>query len=63
MKKLHDGYGKSKLEFNNEVKLISNIRHRNLMQLLGWSSDGPQVLLVLEYMPQGSLDRFLWGKI
>ncbi|KAL7612353.1 hypothetical protein Lser_V15G05893 [Lactuca serriola] len=62
VKKLHDGYGKSKLEFNNEVKLISNIRHRNLMQLLGWSSDGPQVLLVLEYMPQGSLDRFLWGE-
>ncbi|CAH1436174.1 unnamed protein product [Lactuca virosa] len=24
--------------------------------------DGPQVLLVLEYMPQGSLDKFLWGE-
>ncbi|KAL4578535.1 hypothetical protein LXL04_014659 [Taraxacum kok-saghyz] len=62
VKKLHDVIDKAKLEFNNEVKLISNIRHRNLMQLLGWSSDGPQLLLVLEYMPQGSLDKFLWGE-
>ncbi|KAI7751089.1 hypothetical protein M8C21_020494 [Ambrosia artemisiifolia] len=31
------------------------------MQLLGWSDDGPELLLVLEYMPQGSLDKFLWG--
>ncbi|KAL4578533.1 hypothetical protein LXL04_014657 [Taraxacum kok-saghyz] len=62
VKKLHDVYDKAKLEFINEVKLISNIRHRNLMQLLGWSSDGPQLLLVLEYMPQGSLTKFLWGE-
>lgn len=62
VKKLYDGFGKEKLEIINEVKLISNVRHRNLMQLLGWSSDGPELLLVLEYMPQGSLDKFLWGE-
>ncbi|KAK9071458.1 hypothetical protein SSX86_010027 [Deinandra increscens subsp. villosa] len=54
----HDGATE---EFEKEVKLISNIRHRNLLRLLGWSSEGSHLLLVLEYMPNGSLDRFLWG--
>ncbi|KAI7746120.1 hypothetical protein M8C21_022933 [Ambrosia artemisiifolia] len=61
VKKLTVVYGKAKQEFNKEVMLISNVRHRNLMRLLGWSTDGPELLLVLEYMPQGSLDKFLWG--
>ncbi|KAI3793176.1 hypothetical protein L1987_35791 [Smallanthus sonchifolius] len=50
-----------KEEFENEIKLISNIHHRNLLRLLGWSIEGSYLLLVLEYMPNGSLDRFLWG--
>ncbi|KAI3798749.1 hypothetical protein L1987_34028 [Smallanthus sonchifolius] len=54
----HDG---AKEEFENEIKLISNIHHRNLLRLLGWSIEGSYLLLVLEYMPNGSLDRFLWG--
>ncbi|KAI3723808.1 hypothetical protein L2E82_35566 [Cichorium intybus] len=52
---------KAKEEFENEVKLISNVHHQNLLHLLGWSSEGSNLLLVLEYMPNGSLDRFLWG--
>ncbi|KAD7478586.1 hypothetical protein E3N88_01722 [Mikania micrantha] len=48
-------------EFENEVKLISNVHHRNLLSLLGWSMEGSYLLLVLEYMANGSLDRFLWG--
>ncbi|KAD7478576.1 hypothetical protein E3N88_01712 [Mikania micrantha] len=52
---------KAKEEFENEVKLISNVHHRNLLRLLGWSSDGSNLFLVLEYMSNGSLDRFLWG--
>ncbi|KAI7724661.1 LOW QUALITY PROTEIN: hypothetical protein M8C21_006395 [Ambrosia artemisiifolia] len=51
---------KANEEFENEVKLISSVRHRNLLRLLGWSSEVSN-LLVLEYMPNGSLDRFLWG--
>ncbi|KAK9062111.1 hypothetical protein SSX86_019296 [Deinandra increscens subsp. villosa] len=50
-----------KEEFESEVKLISNIQHRNLLRLFGWSVEGSYLLLVLEYMPNGSLDRFLWG--
>lgn len=63
VKKIQVGNAKAKEEFENEVKLISNVHHRNLLRLLGWSSEGSNLLLVLEYMPNGSLDRFLWGQL
>ncbi|XP_035839813.1 cysteine-rich receptor-like protein kinase 2 [Helianthus annuus] len=62
VKKLKVGYAGAKVGFENEILLISHIRHRNLLGLLGWSSEGSNLLLVLEYMPNGSLDRFLWGE-
>ncbi|KAL9995968.1 putative protein kinase RLK-Pelle-DLSV family [Helianthus debilis subsp. tardiflorus] len=57
-----DAKAKAREEFENEVKLVSDVHHRNLLRLLGWSSEGSNLLLVLEYMPNGSLDRFLWGE-
>ncbi|KAI3722971.1 hypothetical protein L2E82_34220 [Cichorium intybus] len=60
VKKLHVR-PRAKKEFQDEVNLMSNVRHRNLIQQLGCCIDGPELLLVLEYMSQGSLDRFLWG--
>ncbi|KAK1410562.1 hypothetical protein QVD17_37099 [Tagetes erecta] len=61
VKKVQLHHAEAKEEFDNEVKLISNIHHRNLLRLLGWSIEGSYLLLVLEYMPNGSLDMFLWG--
>ncbi|KAI3747600.1 hypothetical protein L6452_10113 [Arctium lappa] len=61
VKKLQVHHARVKEEFQNEVMLISNVHHKNLLRLLGWSSEGSDLLLVLEYMPNGSLDRFLWG--
>ena len=58
---VHDG--RARIEFDNEVKMMSSVRHRNLVRVLGWSSEGPELLLVLEYMPKGSLDKYLWGKL
>ncbi|KAL8155620.1 cysteine-rich receptor-like protein kinase 44 [Apium graveolens] len=52
---------KAKASFESEVRLISNVHHRNLIRLLGCSSKGPDLLLVYEYMENGSLDRFLYG--
>lgn len=54
--------GRAKLDFESEVKLISNVHHRNLIRLLGCCSKGLELLLVYEYMANSSLDKFLFGK-
>lgn len=46
-------------EFLAEVTIISKIRHRNLVQLLGWCNEKSNLLLVYDYMPNGSLDKAL----
>ncbi|OAY77969.1 Cysteine-rich receptor-like protein kinase 2 [Ananas comosus] len=47
-------------QFFNEVNLISQVRHKNLVKLLGCSVDGPESLLVYEYYANRSLDLFLF---
>ncbi|KAJ9541186.1 hypothetical protein OSB04_027692 [Centaurea solstitialis] len=48
--------------FDNELKIISNVHHRHIMRLLGYCNKGPHLLLVLEFMENGSLDKFLYGE-
>ncbi|OAE28574.1 hypothetical protein AXG93_2175s1580 [Marchantia polymorpha subsp. ruderalis] len=47
-------------EFAAEVSIISHLRHRNIVRLLGWCRHRAQLLLVYEYMPNGSLDKALF---
>ncbi|KAH7365551.1 hypothetical protein KP509_18G034500 [Ceratopteris richardii] len=47
-------------EFVAEVSIISRIRHRNLVQLKGWCREKNNLLIVYEYLKNGSLDRHLF---
>lgn len=50
------------LGFLAEASSISQIRHRNLMQLQGWCHEDGKLLLVYDFMPNGSLDQWLHGR-
>ncbi|KAJ7950278.1 Lectin receptor kinase [Quillaja saponaria] len=49
-------------EFVSEIASIGRLRHRNLVQLLGWCRRRGDLLLVYDYMPNGSLDKFLFDE-
>nr|XP_016485953.1 PREDICTED: cysteine-rich receptor-like protein kinase 2 [Nicotiana tabacum] len=61
VKKLAIFSSRAKANFETEVRLISNVHHRNLIRLLGCSNKGADLLLVYEYMANGSLERYLYG--
>ncbi|KAL4574901.1 hypothetical protein LXL04_021741 [Taraxacum kok-saghyz] len=45
-----------------EVEVLGNVRHRNIVRLLGCCSNRECTMLLYEYMPNGSLDDLLHGK-
>ncbi|KAG0561366.1 hypothetical protein KC19_9G059300 [Ceratodon purpureus] len=55
----HEARGSEQV-FLAEASSISQIRHRSLVQLRGWCIEDERLLLVYDYMPNGSLDHWLY---
>ncbi|KAK1661278.1 hypothetical protein QYE76_049437 [Lolium multiflorum] len=57
-----DRTGQGKREFSAEVQTIGSIHHINLVRLIGFCAEKSHRLLVYEYMPKGSLDRWIYRR-
>ncbi|CAO2193535.1 unnamed protein product [Urochloa humidicola] len=61
VKFLHDSKGEGE-EFVNEVMSIGRTSHVNVVSLFGFCLEGSKRALIYEYMPNGSLDKFIYSE-
>ncbi|CAN8257441.1 unnamed protein product [Cochlearia groenlandica] len=49
-------------EFVAEIESLGKVRHKNLVNLQGWCKHKNDLLLIYDYIPNGSLDTLLYSK-
>jgi serine/threonine protein kinase len=62
VKRVLKNSSKGKQEFIAEVTTIGSLHHKNLVKLIGWCYESKELLLVYEFMPRGSLDKYLYNQ-
>lgn len=63
VKNLLNNKGQAQREFKVEVEAIGKVRHKNLVGLVGYCAEGPQRMLVYEYVDNGNLEQWLHGDV
>eukprot|EP00850_Spirogloea_muscicola_P007140 SM000035S13120 [mRNA] locus=s35:511110:515553:- [translate_table: standard] len=63
VKQLTLGGGQGEREFQAEVEIISRVHHRHLVTLLGYCIANEQRLLVYDYVPNGTIEYNLHGRL
>lgn len=55
-------HGQGLLEFETEIMILSKIRHRHLVSLIGYCNEGAEMILIYEFMEKGTLRDHIYDE-